>query len=103
MKKRSEIEHVLEFEKKKYHHLFEQSPFSIILFNKYGKIIDCNSTTSKLTGLQKEDFLGKRTPQLIKEFKLFLGICAILLNPIVKTSNFSNSPINSGNISILFL
>jgi PAS domain S-box-containing protein len=44
---------------RKYRHLFENSPFSIALLNTKGKIIDINSTTSKLFGFKKEDLIGK--------------------------------------------
>lgn len=44
---------------RKYRHLFENSPFSIALLNTKGKIIDINSTTSKLFGFNKDDLIGK--------------------------------------------
>ncbi|MFX0042205.1 MAG: PAS domain S-box protein [Candidatus Hodarchaeota archaeon] len=43
----------------KYRHLIETSPYSIILFDPKGKIIDYNSTTEKLFGYRKEEFIGK--------------------------------------------
>ncbi|MFX1411059.1 MAG: PAS domain-containing protein, partial [Promethearchaeota archaeon] len=43
----------------KYRHLIETSPYSIILFNPDGEIIDYNSTTEKLFGYGKEEFIGK--------------------------------------------
>ncbi len=44
---------------RKYRHLFENSPFSIALLSTEGKIIDINSTTSKLFGFKKDDLIGK--------------------------------------------
>ncbi len=43
----------------KYRHLFEKSPFSIILFDSEGIIKDCNSVTEEMFGFKKEEFLGK--------------------------------------------
>jgi len=42
----------------KYRHLFEKSPFSIILFDSKGIIKDCNSASEGLFGFKKEDLLG---------------------------------------------
>ncbi|MFX1259136.1 MAG: PAS domain S-box protein [Promethearchaeota archaeon] len=43
----------------RYRHLFESSPYSIILFNLEGYIINCNSTTEELFGFKKEELIGK--------------------------------------------
>ncbi|MFX1497728.1 MAG: PAS domain S-box protein [Promethearchaeota archaeon] len=43
----------------KYRHLFENSPFGIVLLDFDGTIIDVNSTTPKLYGYTMEDLLGK--------------------------------------------
>jgi len=42
----------------KFRHIFEKSPFSIILFDSEGIIKDCNSATEDLFGFKKEEFLG---------------------------------------------
>ncbi|MFX1314864.1 MAG: PAS domain S-box protein [Promethearchaeota archaeon] len=52
-------EQKLKESEEKYRHLIETSPYSIILFNLDGKIIDYNSTTEKLFGYAKEEFIGK--------------------------------------------
>lgn len=43
----------------KYRHLFENSPYSILLLNTKGTILDCNSTTEKMFGYEKDYFIGK--------------------------------------------
>ncbi|MFX1496346.1 MAG: PAS domain S-box protein [Promethearchaeota archaeon] len=48
----------------KYRHLIESSPYSILLFDKKGIIIDYNSTTEKLFGYTKEDFIGRSYEEL---------------------------------------
>jgi len=43
----------------KYRHLFEHSPFSIVLMDYNGKIVDMNTKTTQLFGYKKEDILDK--------------------------------------------
>lgn len=48
----------------KYKHLFEDSPYSIILLDMKGVIIDYNSTTEKMFGYKKGSFIGKNYLEL---------------------------------------
>jgi len=43
----------------KYRHLYENSPFSIVLLDYEGKIFDMNTQTTELFGYEKEDLIGK--------------------------------------------
>ncbi|MFW9820192.1 MAG: PAS domain S-box protein, partial [Candidatus Thorarchaeota archaeon] len=43
----------------KYRHLFESSPYSIILIDRKGKIIDCNPATEKLFNRKIESLINK--------------------------------------------
>ena len=43
----------------KYRHLYENSPFSIVLLNYEGKIIDMNTQTTELFGYEKEDLIDQ--------------------------------------------
>ena len=45
---------------KKYRFLFENSPYSVLLMNKNGKILDVNPALEKLTGYPREDLIGKK-------------------------------------------
>ncbi len=51
-------EQKLKESEEKYRHLFEKSPFSIILFDSEGIIKDCNSASEGLFGFKKEELLG---------------------------------------------
>jgi PAS domain S-box-containing protein len=52
----------------KYRHLFENSPFSIVLLNDEGKIIDTNPKTTELFGYKKEDLVDKNYLNLMDIF-----------------------------------
>ncbi len=56
--KKTAEEKLIESEEK-YRHLFENSPYGIVLLDLNGLIIDINSTTPKLFGYTKEDLIGK--------------------------------------------
>jgi len=45
---------------KKYRFFYEYTPFSIIVIDSKGKIIECNPTTELLFGYSKEDLIGKK-------------------------------------------
>jgi PAS domain S-box-containing protein len=56
---RKEKELLLKQSEQKYRHLFEKSPYRIVLINTDGKIIDYNSSTSNLMSNNKIDLIGK--------------------------------------------
>jgi PAS domain S-box-containing protein len=73
-RKLSELD--LKKSEEKYRHLFESSPFAIIIFDLKGVIIDCNSVTEKLFRCEKKDIIGKNylehpniTPENISQMK----------------------------------
>lgn len=51
--------------KEKFYHLLETSPYSIILMNFKGSIIECNSETVKLFKYEKDEFIGKYLLELV--------------------------------------
>ncbi len=51
----------------KYKNLFENTPYSIILGNLHGKILDCNSNALRMFGYEREEFIGKD----FKTFSIF--------------------------------
>ena len=55
---------------KRYKNLFENSPNAVLLINFKGIVIDANSTTKKLFGYEKEDFLDKPINNLTDIFPL---------------------------------
>lgn len=59
-----EAERKLLESEKKYRYLFESTPFSVILLNSKGIIVDCNPTTETRFGYKKIDLVGKKFHQL---------------------------------------
>ncbi|NVM17067.1 MAG: PAS domain-containing sensor histidine kinase [Candidatus Lokiarchaeota archaeon] len=55
--KRAEIK--IKESEEKYRHLYENSPFSIVLLDYEGKIIDMNTKTTEIFGYKKEDIIDK--------------------------------------------
>jgi PAS domain S-box-containing protein len=64
IERRKQIQEELKNSEKRYLHLFDNSPFAIILIDLNGKIIEINSTTTSLTGYQKEELVGKNFQDL---------------------------------------
>ena len=44
----------------KYRYLYENTPFSIVLLNSKGKIVDCNTRTETMFGYTRTDLIGKK-------------------------------------------
>jgi len=62
----------LKTSEKKYRHLFEKSPFAIVLVDSKGVILNCNQAVEKIFGFSKEDFIGKnfRDLTVIPDFEM---------------------------------
>jgi len=56
---KKEAESKIKESEEKYRNLFDTSPNTIILMDKKGLIIDCNSTTEIMLGYTKEDLIGE--------------------------------------------
>ncbi len=56
--KKDSLEKQFKASERKYRALFEQAPYSVVLFNSEGFILDCNSTTEKIFGYTKEELIG---------------------------------------------
>ncbi|MHA1985157.1 MAG: PAS domain S-box protein [Promethearchaeota archaeon] len=80
---RLEAEHNLKESKEKYSHLFTSSPYSIIIGDMRGKIIDCNFIIDRITGYTRDDIIGKTMldipmfpheylPMVMKDFEVLL-------------------------------
>ncbi|MHA2430270.1 MAG: PAS domain S-box protein [Promethearchaeota archaeon] len=61
---RIEIEKNLKKSEEKFRHLFQHSPYAIILVSSKGEILDINDSTSQLFGFQKEELIGKNYLEL---------------------------------------
>ncbi len=53
------LEQKLKESETKYRHLFQRSPYSIILINRKGKIIDCNPVTEKIFNRKIESIINR--------------------------------------------
>jgi PAS domain S-box-containing protein len=49
----------------RYHTLFEESPDSILLLDRTGIVLDCNTVTEELTGYSKNEIIGKSFDELM--------------------------------------
>lgn len=58
------IEQRLKESEEKYRNLFENSPFSIILLDLNGIIVDCNPAFEALLGYKKQELIGHKTTNL---------------------------------------
>ncbi|MFX1571014.1 MAG: PAS domain-containing protein, partial [Promethearchaeota archaeon] len=63
---------------KKYLHLFEASPFSILLLNFEGRIIECNNATEKLFNFKKDELIGKKFLEVINFQARYLHMVEVL-------------------------
>lgn len=63
-RKRAELQ--LRESERKYRHLFEESPYSIVLLNNEGLIIDCNSRIKEIFGYSKDEILERDFREIFK-------------------------------------
>ncbi len=68
-------EQIIRDSEKKFRTLFENSPYSIIITDKNGHVLDVNSVTEKIFMVHKEEVLGDRLDRIIElpeNIKLFI-------------------------------
>jgi len=53
-------EQKLKESEEKYRNIYENTPFSVVLINSQGVVIDANPTTEEMFGYKRDDFIGKR-------------------------------------------
>ena len=77
----------LQESQERYRDLFENSPYPILILNKHGVVVDCNSSLEKLIGFDKDDLINKNyedTPLVPSEYKsLFNQIYKEILEGII--------------------
>jgi len=77
----------LQESEERYRDLFENSPYPILILNKHGVVVDCNSSLEKLIGFDKDDLINKNyedTPLVPSEYKsLFNQIYKEILEGII--------------------
>jgi len=57
--KNKKVERKLQEFEDKYRHLYESSPYAILLASMQGQIIDCNIAAEKLSGFKRTELIGK--------------------------------------------
>lgn len=67
-----------------FHHLFETYPFSIILLNFKGRIIDCNSATEKIFNYKKEELIGNNFTGIINFPAKYISILEDVFEQLTK-------------------
>ncbi|MFX0083495.1 MAG: PAS domain S-box protein [Candidatus Hodarchaeota archaeon] len=76
-------EQKLKESEEKFRHLYENSPYAILLFNTKGDILDCNFRSKELSGFEKSELIGKNfqeisfipkeyLPLVLEDFKVLL-------------------------------
>lgn len=77
----------LQESEERYRDLFKNSPYPILILNKHGVVVDCNSSLEKLIGFDKDDLINKNyedTPLVPSEYKsLFNQIYKEILEGII--------------------
>jgi len=79
-----EAERKLLESEKKYRYFYENTPFSIVLINSEGKIIDCNPTTELMFGYSNEDLVGKKFQKISVIRPDYLPIVINLFKKFIK-------------------
>jgi PAS domain S-box-containing protein len=69
---------------KKYQNLFENTPFSIVLLNRDGIIVDCNPTVETMLGYTKKEILGRHFRNISVIHPDFLSYIALLFMKLIK-------------------
>lgn len=62
---RKKAQEKLRESEEKYRFLFQNSPFSILLIETSGKIVDCNPSVQKLIGYNRDELIGKKYRKLL--------------------------------------
>lgn len=74
------VERDLKNSEQKYKHLFEQTPFPILLFDQKAKIIDCNIATQKIFGYKKEELIHKNYLKFSEHLSEYIPVLQDRLN-----------------------
>jgi len=61
------LEQKLKISEQRFQHLFENSPYSVVLLELNGEIIDCNNATETILKTKKEKLLGRMFTQFFPD------------------------------------
>ncbi len=87
------IEQKLKESEKKFRRIFEDSPFSIVLINLDGKLVDCNPATERYSGYKKDELVGKDFRDLSLIHPKFLLSLEQTFNRLLKEEKIYNADI----------
>ncbi|MFX1569117.1 MAG: PAS domain S-box protein [Promethearchaeota archaeon] len=90
---RKHIEQKLRESEKKFRRVFEDSPFSIVLINPEGEIVDCNPATEKYSGYEKDELVDKNFRDLSLIHPKFLPFLQKTFNRLLKEEKIFNTDI----------
>ena len=96
---KKKTEKKLEESEKKYRKIFEDSPFSVMILNFDGRIIDCNPATSIYSGYNKDELIGKNFKKLSLIHSEYVDLVEELISqfPNEGKSNINNIQIIKKN------
>ncbi|NVM35513.1 MAG: PAS domain-containing sensor histidine kinase [Candidatus Lokiarchaeota archaeon] len=94
---RKKTEQKLKESEKKFRRIFEDSPFSVVLINLKGKIIDCNPATEKYSGYKKDELVGNNFRDLSLIHPKFLLPLQEAFNRFLKGEKIYNTDIQMYN------
>ncbi|MFX1277966.1 MAG: PAS domain S-box protein [Promethearchaeota archaeon] len=77
-------EQKLRASEEKFYHLYESSPYAILLINMRGDIVDCNLSTEKLLGFNKNELIGKRFQEAVFIPKQHISLTMEDFNTLLK-------------------
>jgi PAS domain S-box-containing protein len=83
------IEKRLKDSENKFRHLFTSSPFSIILLNPKGVVVDCNPAVEQLLGYKKEELIDKRFDRLSLLRPKYLEMLLESLRTVIKEDSIT--------------
>ncbi len=81
---KKEAEENLRDSEERYRFLFQNSPFSILLIDHSGKIIDCNSSLEKLIGYEKSEIINKKYNKILVVIENYIPLLLERLKRISK-------------------
>ncbi len=90
---RKKTEQKLKESEKKFRRIFEDSPFSIVLIDLDGKLIECNPATEKYSGYTKDELVGKDFRDLSLIHPKFLLSLEQTFSRLVKEEKIYNADI----------
>ena len=74
----------LQESEKRYRDLFENSPYPILILNKQGMIVDCNSGLEKLIGFHKDGLINKDYKDTVLILPEYLSLFSEIFKKIIK-------------------